>query len=132
MTTYTESDLATETLRSAGLIGIDEVPSAAELVDTEQSNRSVLATMATIGLPIWNGSVLDVPEEYFEELSIRLSLPLRLKNGMIGEGQYFQLIDAAESRLTVMAAPRGAAPLELSSNESTGPRWWPNTLLVNG
>lgn len=128
MTTYTESDLATETLRSAGLIGIDEVASAADLLDTERSNSSVLATLATIGLPVWNGSVIEVPEEYFVELSIRLSLPIRLKNGMISEAVYLQLIEASEARLTVMAAPRGSAPLELSTNESTGPAWWPSTL----
>jgi hypothetical protein len=119
MTTYTESDLATETLRSAGLIGIDEVPSAAELVDTEQSNSSVLATLAAIGLPIWNGSEIQVPEEYFVELSIRLSMPLRLKNGMIDEIAYLRLIEASEARLTIMAAPRGASPLLARSNEST-------------
>jgi hypothetical protein len=119
MTTYTESDLATETLRSAGLIGIDEVPSGAELVDTEQSNRSVIATMNAIGLPIWNGSEIQVPEEYFVELSIRLSMPLRLKNGMIDEIAYLRLIEASEARLTTMAAPRGASPLLARSNEST-------------
>lgn len=130
MTTFTESDLATETLRSASLIGSEEVPSAVDLLDTEQSNSSVLATMATIGLPIWNGSEIEVPNEYFVELSIRLSMPLRLKYGMIDEITYLKLVDAAETRLTVMAAPRGAAPLEMSTNESTGPGWWPQTLSV--
>ena len=132
MTVYSESDLATETLRSAGLIGIDETPSAAELVDTEQSNSSVLATLATIGLPIWNGSSIEVPDEYFIELAIRLSMPIRLKNGMIDEVTYLRMVEAAEMRLTVMAAPRGAYPLVSSTNESTGPRWWPRTLSVTG
>lgn len=128
MTTYSESDLATETLRSAGLIASDETPDAVDLLDAEQSNRSVIAMMTSLGLPIWNGSVIAVPEEYLIELSIRLSMPLRLKNGMIDEATYMQLVEASEARLTVMAAPRGSAPLELSTNESTGPRWWPATM----
>lgn len=130
MTTYTETELATEVLRSAGLIGSEETPSAADLEDAEQSNRSVIAIMNSIGLPIWNGSEISVPEEYFIELSIRLSMPLRLKYGMISEAAYLQLVEASEQRLTVMAAPRGSSPLILSSNESTGPAWWPRNMAT--
>lgn len=119
---YTEVDLATETLRSPGLLGIDETLSAAEYDDTIRSNRSVIATLNTIGLPIWNGSEIDVPEEYFVELAMRCSLPLQFKNGLIGHADMLSMIEASETRLTVMAAPRGAKPLPSSTNESTGYR----------
>lgn len=128
MTTYTETDLITEAYRAPGLIGIDETPSAAEVVDAQTSNSSVVATMNRIGIPIWNGDVMSVPEEYFVELAMRCSLPLQFKNGMIDHATYLSLVDASEQRLTVMAAPRGSNPLTLSTNESTGPSWWPNTL----
>lgn len=122
MTTYSEVDLATETLKSPGLLGIEETLSAAEYDDTIRSNSSVIATLNTIGLPIWNGSVLNVPEEYFVELALRCSLPLQFKNGLISHAEMLSMVEASEARLTVMAAPRGKAPLTLSSNESTGRR----------
>ena len=119
---YTEVDLATETLRSPGLLGIDETLSAAEYDDTIRSNRSVIATLNTIGLPIWNGSEIDIPEEYYVELAMRCSLPLQFKNGLISHADMLSMIEASESRLTVMAAPRGSNPLPASTNESTGYR----------
>lgn len=128
MTTYSETDLITEAYRSPGLIGIEETPSAAEVSDAQVSNASVVATMAALGVVIWNGSVLAVPEEYFVELAMRCSLPLQFKNGMINHATYLSLVDASEQRLTVMAAPRGSSPLLLETNESTGPNWWPRTL----
>ena len=130
MTTYTETDLITEAYRAPGLIGIEETPSAAEVADAQVSNSSVIATMNTIGIPIWNGSVIDIPEEYFIELAMRLSLPLQFKNGMIDHATYLSLVDASEARLTVMAAPRGSSPLIAPTNESTGPSWWPQTMSV--
>jgi|EndMetStandDraft_8_1072994.scaffolds.fasta_scaffold917617_2 hypothetical protein len=119
MTTYTETELATQTLRAPGLVGIEETLSAAEYVDVVQSNRSVIATMGAIGLPIWNGSELSVPEEYFVELALRLSLPIQMANGLIDHRTMLSMIEASEARLTVMAAPRGAMPLLAQSNDST-------------
>ena len=122
MTTYTESDLATETLKSASLVDIEGVLSAAEFVDTVRSNGSVVQMLGLIGLPIWNGSEIDVPEPYFIELALRCSLPIQFKNGMINHAEMLSLIEASETRLVVMAAPRGAMPLIASSNELTGGR----------
>lgn len=122
MPTYTETDLATETLRTPGLLGIEETLSAAEYDDTVRSNASVIATMNTIGLPIWNGSEISVPQEYFVELAMRCSLPLQFKYGLVDHRTYLALVEASEARLTVMAAPRGAMPLLAKSNDSTGGR----------
>jgi hypothetical protein len=122
VTTYTESDLATETLKSAGIVEIDGVLTASEFVDVTRSNGSVVQMLGKIGLPIWNGSEIDVPEEYFIELALRCSLPIQFKNGMIDHAGMLSLIEASETRLVVMAAPRGAMPLLASSNESTGGR----------
>lgn len=122
MTTYTETELATETLRSPGLLGIEETMSAAEYDDVTRSNRSVIATLGSIGIPVWNGSEIDVPEEYFVELALRCSLPIQFKNGQISHGELLSMIDASEARLITMAAPRGSVPLLASSNDSTGGR----------
>lgn len=122
MTTYTETDFATETLRSPGLVGIDDVLNGSEYDDVVRSNRSVITMLNTIGLPIWNGSELEIPEAYLVELALRCSLPLQFKYGLIDHAAMLTMIDASEARLTTMAAPRGAMPLLASSNESTGRR----------
>lgn len=122
MTTYTETDFATETLRSPGLVGIDDVLNGSEYDDVVRSNRSVITMLNTIGLPIWNGSELEIPESYLVELALRCSLPLQFKYGLIDHAAMLTMIDASEARLTTMAAPRGAMPLLASSNESTGRR----------
>lgn len=122
MTTFTETDLATETLRSPGLLDIEGTLSAAEYDDVTRSNQSVVLMLNTIGIPIWNGSEIAVPEQYFVELALRCSLPIQFKNGLISHAEMLSLIDASEARLTTMAAPRGAMPLLARSNESTGGR----------
>lgn len=133
MTTYTETDLATETLKSAGVVEIDGTLSASEFADATRSNGSVIQMLSAIGLPIWNGSEIEIPEHYFIELALRCSLPIQFKNGLITHAEMLSLIDASEARLTVMAAPRGAMPLISSSNESTGrPGWWPYTATSTG
>jgi hypothetical protein len=83
MTTYTETEFATETLRAPGLLGMEETLAAAEYDDVTRSNRSVVGILAAIGLPIWNGSEISVPEEYFVELAMRCSLPLQFKYGLV-------------------------------------------------
>lgn len=127
MTTFTSTDLATETMRACGLTSIEEPLNAIEFADTVQSNGSVIQMLSSIGIPVWNGSEIDVPEQYFIELALRCSLPIQFKNGLIDHGTMLELIDASEARLIVMAAPRGASPLILSSNESTGRGWMPLT-----
>lgn len=133
MTTYTESDLATEAMRSCGLTSIEEPLNAVEFADAVQSNGSVIQMLSAIGIPVWNGSEISIPEQYFVELALRCSVPLQFKNGLIDHGTMLQLIDASEARLIVMAAPRGANPLISATNESTGnrPGWWPLTANSN-
>jgi len=127
MTTFSDSDLATETMRACGLTSIEEPLNAVEFVDTLQSNNSVIQMLSQIGIPVWNGSEIEIPEPYFIELAQRCSLPIQFKNGLIDHRTMLTLIEASEARLVVMAAPRGAMPLLATSNESTGQRWWPYT-----
>ena len=129
MTTFTDSDLATETMRACGLTSIEEPLNAVEFADTLQSNASVIQMLSAIGIPVWNGSEVEIPEPYFIELAQRCSLPIQFKNGLIDHATMLTLIEASEARLVIMAAPRGSMPLLASSNESTGRSWWPN--LVN-
>lgn len=129
MTIYSESDLATEAMRACGLTSIEEPLNAVEYADAVQSNGSVIQMLSTIGIPVWNGSEIEVPQPYFVELALRCSLPLQFKNGLIDHATMLRLIDVSEARLVVMAAPRGSSPLLASSNESTGnrPYWMPST-----
>ncbi len=63
MSSYSRSDLATRVLRDLGLIGGEEVPSAADLQWSAETVGSEVALLGSIGLPIWNGSDLSVPLE---------------------------------------------------------------------
>src|SRR5690349_10482814 len=74
MTTYTEAELATRTLHDLGLVAADETPSAADLAWTIETNASEVAMLSAIGIPIWNGSEISVPQEYFTILSRRCGL----------------------------------------------------------
>src|SRR6185369_1157219 len=83
MTIYSQSDLATRVLRDLGLIGAEEVPSAADLQWSVETVGSEVALLGSIGLPIWNGSDLSVPLEYLAPLSRRVGLAVAPSFGLI-------------------------------------------------
>lgn len=83
MTTYSQSDLATRVLRYLNLVDVTEAPDASILADTIETITSDLAAMKVRGMPIWNGSVMAVPEEYLLPLTVRLSIPVAASYGMI-------------------------------------------------
>ena len=122
MTTYSESDLANQTLLTTGLIETNGTLTAEEYTAVVTSNRSIINMMNSIGIPIWNGSEISVPEEYFVELATRLSLPFQLRWGQISMQQYLGMVDECERRLALMAAPRAATPLLAPTNESSNRR----------
>src|ERR1051325_5848341 len=83
MTIYSQSNLATRVLRDLGLIGAEEVPSAADLQWSVETVGSEGAILGSIGLPIWNGSDLSVPLEYLAPLSRRVGLAVAPSFGLI-------------------------------------------------
>jgi hypothetical protein len=119
MTTYSESDLANQTLLTTGLIETNGTLSAEDYTAATTSNRSVINMLNALGIPVWNGSEISVPEEYFVELAMRCSLPFQLRWGQINMQQYLGMVDECERRLTLLAAPRGATPLLSATNESS-------------
>ncbi len=122
MTTYSESDLANQTLLTSGLIETNGTLSAEDYTAVTTSNRSVINMLNTLGIPVWNGSEISVPEEYFVELATRCSLPFQLRWGQINMQQYLGMVDECERRLIQMAAPRGSTPLLSATNESSSRR----------
>jgi hypothetical protein len=108
MTTYSQSDLATRVLRDLGLIGAEEVPSAADLQWSAETVGSEVALLGSIGLPIWNGSDLSVPLEYLAPLSRRIGLAVAPSFGLLDTASAQLAMREAERYLTVMANPRGS------------------------
>ncbi len=83
MTTYSQTDLATKVLRYLNLVGVTETPSADELADTIETISSDVAAMTVRNMPIWNGSVMAVPQAYLLPLAIRLSIPISASYGLM-------------------------------------------------
>lgn len=122
MTTYTLAETATRVLRDLGLIDANETPSAVDLTMAEETVSAEIATMASIGMPIWNGSDLSVPLEYLMPLSRRIGLALAPSYGLTDVATATNAMREAERVLTMLAAPRGITPLALRSNDATGYR----------
>lgn len=120
MTTYSQSDLATRVLRDLNLIGAEEVPSASDLEWAEETVSSEVAMLASIGLPIWNGSDMSVPLEYLAPLSRRIGLAVAPSFGLMDQATALLAMREAERYLTVMASPRGVSPRLLRGNDATG------------
>lgn len=78
--------------------------------------------LASIGLPIWNGSDMSVPLEYLAPLSRRVSLAVAPSFGLTDTATASLAMREAERYLTMMAAPRGSTPLLLRTNDATGRR----------
>lgn len=120
MTTYTQAELATRMLRDLGLIGAEETPSAADLDWAEETIGSEIPMLSSLGLPIWNGSELSIPQEYLTLISRRVGLAVAPSFGMMSQAEAMAAMDVAEQKLTILAAPRGAMPLLLNANDSRG------------
>lgn len=117
MTTYSRSDLATRILKDLGLIGAEETPSAIDLEWAGETVDGEVALLGAIGLPIWNGSELDVPQEYLTPLSRRIGLALAPSFGLMSSADALASMREAERYLTIMANP-STRPLLLVANDA--------------
>ncbi len=104
MTTYSQTDLATKVLRYLNLVGVTETPSADEMADTIETISSDIAAMTVRNMPIWNGSVMAVPQEYLLPLTIRLSIPISASYGQMSPKDVPAACMAAEYILRGMSA----------------------------
>lgn len=119
MTVYSETELATRTLRDLGLIGAEETPSDADLQWAIETNSAEIAMLSAIGIPIWNGSELTVPQEYFTILSRRCGLAVAPSFGLMSLADATMAMRELERSLTMMASPRGAVnPTAISTNDA--------------
>lgn len=79
---YSKADLATRVLRDLGLVGADETPTAADQQFAEETAAEEIDLLANLGMPIWNGSAMSVPEGYLTILSRRIGLALAPSFGL--------------------------------------------------
>jgi hypothetical protein len=119
MTTYSQPDLATRVLKDLGLVGADETPSADDLAWATETVSSEVAMLSAIGIPIWNGSDMVVPNEYLTVLSRRIGLAVAPSFGLTDLATAQLAMREAERYLTIMAAPRSASPLSLRTDDAT-------------
>jgi hypothetical protein len=117
--TYSRTDLATRVLKDLGLISAEEVPSADDLEWAGETVDGEVALLSAIGLPIWNGSEMDVPQEYLTPLSRRIGLALAPSFGLTDSATAQASMREAERYLTLMANPRAGQPLALLANDAT-------------
>jgi len=122
MTTYSRTDLATRVLKDLGLVGADETPSPSDLEWAEETCDSEIAMLSILGLPIWNGSEVSIPQAYLTALSRRIGLAVAPSFGLTDPATAMLAMREAERVLTVMAAPRLANPRPMRSDDagSTG------------
>lgn len=107
MTIFTQADLATQTMKEAGLIDPRQAPDADDLADVQTIVASRYASLVTNGIAIANGSDEAVPVEWLVPLASYCSLFLTTF-GMPYPTR--EQIDGAESILRRMSArgPTGA------------------------
>lgn len=112
-TTYTLSDLATRSLKDAGLIAAEETASAADLVWAEQTITEVAAELAAVGIRIWGGSEASVPNGYLLALSARVGISMATSFGLLTYEQAEMAKEPAEKRLRALSAiPPTGAPMQ--------------------
>jgi len=117
VTTYSKRDLAARVLKDLGLVGADEDVPADDQAWAEETVGSEVQMLASIGLPVWNGSEVAVPEEYLTILSRRIGLALAPSFGLMDLASAQMAMREAERYLTIMAAPR-AVPLTMRTDDA--------------
>lgn len=120
MTTFSLSDLGTRVLKDLGLVAAEETPSADDQAWSEETVSSEVQMLSGIGLPIWNGSEMAVPQEYLTILSRRIGLAVAPSFGLMDMASAQLAMREAERYLTILAAPRAATPLTMRSDDATG------------
>ncbi len=118
MTTYSRTDLATRVLKDLGLVGADETPPASDLEWAEETCDSEIAMLSILGLPIWNGSEVSIPQAYLTALSRRIGLAVAPSFGLTDPATAMLAMREAERVLTVMAAPRLSNPRPMRTDDA--------------
>jgi hypothetical protein len=107
MTTYTTNELATRVLKDLGLVAAEETPSAADLSWAVETVESEVQMLNAKGIPIWNGSEVEVPQEYLTALSRRLGLAVGPSFGLMSIADAEQMMPVAEANLRILGSTPG-------------------------
>src|SRR6266496_4242487 len=121
MTTYTEDEFATHVLKTLGLVAAEETPSSADLEWIKTNNGAEIATLGAIGVPVWNGDALSIPQAYLNPLARYCGLAVQSSFGMASLAETEQARKLLVETLEKMAAPRGLAPMALRTDDAK--RW---------
>ena len=113
MTTYTTTELATRVLRDLGLIGAEETPSDADLQWAIETAQSEVQMLSAKGVPVWNGSEVEIPQEYLTALSRRIGLAVAPSFGLMSLADAQQAMPLADADLRVLGmTPGTGAPMQ--------------------
>lgn len=107
MTTYTTNEMATRVLKDLGLIAAEEEPSAADLSFAVETVQSEVTMLNAKGIPVWNGSDVEVPQEYLTALSRRIGLAVGPSFGLMSIAEAEQAMPLAEANLRVLGMTPG-------------------------
>jgi hypothetical protein len=114
MTSYTTTELATRVLKDLGLVGAEETPSSADLNFAIETSQSEVLMLNAKGIPIWNGSEIEVPQEYLTALSRRIGLAIGPSFGLMSLADAEQAMPLAEANLRVLGmTPGTGATMEI-------------------
>lgn len=117
MTSLTDTEFGTYSLRTAGILGAEETATSADLEWVMSQNEAEIMTLSSINLPIWNGSNLSVPVEFRNPLARRCALAWLPSFGLIDLASATMAMREAERYLTLLSATR-LKPLELRTNDA--------------
>lgn len=107
MTTYTTSELATRVLKDLGLVGAEETPSAVDLAWAVETVQSEVMMLSAKSIPIWNGSEVQVPQEYLTALSRRIGLAVAPSFGLMSQADAERAMLLAEANLRILGSVPG-------------------------
>lgn len=114
MATFTTNELATRVLRDLGLVAAEETPSAADLAWAAETVTSEIQMLAASGIPVWNGSEVEVPSEYLTLLSRRIGLAVAPSFGLISQAEAEAAMPLANRTLHVLGAVKGTGVVQKS------------------
>jgi hypothetical protein len=103
-------------LRDLGLIGAEETPSAADLQFAKETAETEIMLLSALGMPLWNGSEVSIPQEYLGILSRRVGLALAPAFGLADGPAVEQAMKIIERNLTILAAVPG--PRAVKTNDA--------------
>jgi len=112
MTTFTTNELATRVLKDLGLVAAEETPSDADLTWAVETCESEVQMLSAKGIPVWNGSEVEVPQEYLTVLSRRIGLAVAPSFGLMSLADAQQAMPLADADLRILGTVPGTGAVQ--------------------